>query len=63
MLNSKFKIKNSKFGGWIALFFLLQVVAWAQSPASSPTAVVPHRVISLSPNFTEIIYDIGAQDQ
>ncbi len=26
-------------------------------------AEVPHRLISMSPNFTEILYDIGAQDQ
>lgn len=36
-------------------------MVFAQSPA--PTTAVPHRIISLSPNFTEIIYDIGAQDQ
>lgn len=24
---------------------------------------IPHRLISMSPNFTEILYDIGAQDQ
>src|SRR5208283_5421107 len=24
---------------------------------------IPHRLISMSPNLTEILYDIGAQDQ
>ncbi len=42
---------------------LIQAVALAQNRTPVPTGTFPHRVISLSPNFTEIIYDIGAQDQ
>ncbi len=40
----------------LAIFLILGLGhAFSQAP--------PQRVISLSPNFTEIIYDIGAQDQ
>lgn len=45
------------------VLLLPRVFTLAQNPGSLPTVTIPHRVISLSPNFTEIIYDIGAQDQ
>ncbi|HEY5040096.1 MAG TPA: helical backbone metal receptor [bacterium] len=60
--NSKFKIKNSKFGGWATVFLFLQAVVGAQSPAIQSTTAVPRRVISMAPNLTQIVYDIGAQD-
>ena len=41
---------------------MMRAAVFAQDTASTPTTI-PHRVISLSPNFTEIIYDMGAQDQ
>ncbi len=41
---------------WVVLLFILGLTrVFSQT--------IPHRVISLSPNFTEIVYDIGAQDQ
>jgi iron complex transport system substrate-binding protein len=40
---------------FLLVFFALVVNSWAED--------IPHRVISMSPNLTEIIYDIGAQDQ
>lgn len=58
----KLKIKYLRSAGRALFFFMVLSAALAQSPEST-VAVVPHRVISLSPNFTEIIYDIGAQDQ
>lgn len=61
LLNSKRILPDSKFIGRTLFFLMLQAAALAQS--RTPTAVFPQRVISLSPNFTEIIYDIGAQDQ
>ncbi|HET9869899.1 MAG TPA: helical backbone metal receptor, partial [bacterium] len=40
---------------WLALGWALAAPVWAGS--------YPQRVISMSPHFTEILYDIGAQDQ
>ncbi len=45
----------------MGLFILGWMSAWIlPAGAASP---IPQRVISMSPHFTEIIYDIGAQDQ
>jgi iron complex transport system substrate-binding protein len=43
------------------LFILAWVSGWVLSAGAA--GPVPQRVISMSPHFTEIIYDIGAQDQ
>src|SRR5579863_2260244 len=62
--NSKFKIQNLKLGGWVVVFLLLQGAVRAQSPTPTETAaVVPQRVISMAPNITEMIYDMGASGQ
>jgi iron complex transport system substrate-binding protein len=43
-------------------FFILLMV-WGAFGLLHAAPDVPQRVISMSPHFTEIIYDIGAQDQ
>jgi hypothetical protein len=43
--------------GWVAFLFLASLTAQAGSDQA------PRRVISLSPHFTEIVYDIGAGDR
>jgi iron complex transport system substrate-binding protein len=53
---------NLKFSGWAVAFLLFQAVASAQSPTPTATDVVPRRIISMAPNLTQIVYDIGAQD-
>ncbi len=63
MFNLKYKFKNLMFSGLATVFLLTVPIVEAQSPSITPTVVIPHRIISLSPNFTEIIYDIGAQNQ
>jgi iron complex transport system substrate-binding protein len=61
VFNSKFRIQNLKFR-WASTALFLFITLFSQVLARDK-ATSPHRVISLSPNFTEIIYDIGAQDQ
>jgi len=52
------------FGRWRLLLALGLV--WGGTTAlhaQTPAPEIPHRVISLAPNLTEILYDIGAEEQ
>src|SRR6185295_16551995 len=55
--NSKFKTQNLKFGA-VFIFLGLAVAAQAEAPPE-----VPRRIISMAPNLTEMVYDIGAEEQ
>ncbi len=59
--NSKLKTRNLELRR-AAAGFLLWGLLFCRVFAGDQ-ASYPRRVISLSPNFTEILYDIGAQDQ
>lgn len=48
------------------IWLLLGVLAsglFSSAAGAQPLGVFPQRIISLSPNITEILYDIGAQDR
>src|ERR1700690_1191722 len=46
---------------WVFIFGSSWSCLWAIEPTSTP--MIPRRVISMAPNLTEMVYDIGVEEQ
>src|SRR5712691_10755289 len=67
-MNSMMKVPRQRTGAWL---FIALLVLWnlalaacgTRSPPQNPAATRPQRIVSLSPNVTEILYGVGAWPQ